>query len=157
MMQGINLAESGHIVNILPPKDITGGAVCDRFHLKKHGKASIIIQVGVSAAAFTKILVKECDAASGGTATAIAYSLYAEESAAGDVLEAREAIAAAGRTPDAADSIFYVIDLDGRDLTDGFPFVEVELTNGTNSVLASAVAVLTGSRYAGTAQESVLA
>lgn len=147
-MKGIVLAEQGHIVNVLPPVDINGGAVGDRFHMRNHGHATIIVQVGVSAAAFTKILVKECNAASGGTANAIAYSLYGEETAAGDTLGAREAIAAAGKTPAAADGIFYVIELDASQLTEDYHWVEVELTNASgNSVLASVVAILSGARY----------
>jgi hypothetical protein len=157
-MQGMNMAEMAHVVNVLPPQDINGGAVGDRFHMKKHRKASIIIAIGASAAAFTKILVNECDAASAGNSNAIAFNVYKEETAAGDTLGARTAVAAAGLTPSANDNIFYVIDLDARELTDGFPFVEVQLTNASgNSVLASVVAVLTGARYAHDQNETVLA
>jgi hypothetical protein len=151
-MRGINLAEQAHVVNVLPPKNISGGAIGDRFKMSHHQKASIVVQVGVSAAAFTKIIVKECDAATAGTATAIAYRLYAEETATGDTLGAKEAVAATGRTPSANDNIMYVIDLDATDLTDGYKWVEVSLTNTSgNSVLASIVAVLTGPRYVGSA------
>lgn len=146
-MKGIVLAEQGHIVNLIPPVDVTGGAAGDRFSMKNYGHATIILQVGVSAAAFTKIIVKECTAASGGTATAIAYRLAAEETDAGDTLGAFEAVAAAGRTPAAADNIFYVIEIDAQELSDGYEWIEVSVTNGANSVIASAVAVLSGSRY----------
>lgn len=147
-MKGIVLAEQGHIVNALPPIDINGGAVADRFKMANHGHATIIVAVGVSAAAFTKILVKECDAASGGTATAIGFKLRSEETANGDTLGAVEDVAAAGKTPSANDNIFYVIELDASELSDGYPWVEVELTNASgNSVIASVVAILTGSRY----------
>jgi hypothetical protein len=140
--------ESCHIVNILPPIDITGGKTGDRFHMKYHKKALIVVQVGVSAAAFTKIIVNSCDAATGGTATAIPFTLYAEETALGDTLGAREAILAAGRTPSANDGIFYVIPLDADELLDGHDWVELSLTNGANSVIGSAIAILSGARYA---------
>lgn len=148
-MQGFNIAEQGHVVNILPPIDINGGATCDVFSMENYGHATIIVQVGVSAAAFTKIIVKECTSFASAGATAIAYNVYKEETAAGDTLGARTAVAAAGLIPSANDTIMYVIELDARELSDGSHFVEVSLTNASgNSVIASAVAILSGSRYA---------
>lgn len=146
-MKGLVLSEVGHIVNVIPPIDITGGVTGDRFTMKNHKHATIIVQVGVSAAAFTKIIVRECNAATSGTATDIGFSLRAEETDAGDTLGAVEAVAAAGKTPSANNNIFYVIELDAAELSDGFPWVEVALTNGVNSVIASCVAILTGARY----------
>lgn len=157
-MQGMDLAVQGHIVNVLPPIDISGGAVADRFKMSGHGKATIIVQVGVSAAAFTKIIVKEADAASSGNSTAIPFSVYKEETAAGDTLGARTAVTTAGVTPSANNKIMYVIDIDARELTEGYKWIEVSLTNGSgNSVLASIVAVLTGARYSHDQNETVLA
>jgi hypothetical protein len=157
-MQGFNVAEQGHVVNILPPKDISGGATCDRFTMENYGHATIIVTVGVSAAAFTALIVKNCTLASGGTATAIAFSVYKEETAAGDTLGARTAVAAAGMTPNAADNITYVIELDARELTDGYPWVEVSMTNASgNSVLCSAVAILSGARFSGDQSATAIA
>lgn len=146
-MKGFVIAEEGHIVNILPPIDITGGVACDRFTMEGYAHVTLILQIGVSGAAFTKIFVKECDAFSGGTANAIAYSIYKEETALGDTLGPRVAVTTAGATPSANDGIFYVIELDASELTDGFPFVELSMTNTGNSVIAGAVAILSGSRY----------
>lgn len=139
-------AEQGHIVNVIPPIDITGGVTGDRFSMRNYKHATIIFQVGVSAAAFTKIIVKNCTAATGGTATAIAHAIYKEETDSGDTLGARTAVAAAGTTPSANDNIFYVIELDSDELTDGYPWVEVSATNGANSVIGSCVAILSGAR-----------
>lgn len=140
--------EACHYVNIIPPVDITGGATGDRFHMKNHKKAQIVVQVGVSAAAFTKIILRSCSAATSGTATDIAFNMYSEETAAGDTLSTRTAVAATGHTPSANNGIFYVIELDADELLDGHDWVELALTNGANSVIASAVAILSGSRYA---------
>lgn len=155
-MKGWNIAEMGHVVNVLPPIDISGGKTGDRFNMKNYRHATIIIQVGASAAAFTKILVNECDAASSGNSAAIPFKLYSEETAAGDTLGAAESVAAAGKTPSANDNIMYVIELDSAELSDGYNFVEVQLTNGANSVIASVVAVLSGARYAHDQNETVL-
>lgn len=156
-MKGIVLAEQAHIVNILPPVDITGGVAGDRFKMANHGHVTIIIQVGVSAAAFTKIILRECDAASAGNTTDIGFRLAKEETANGDTLSAFEVVASTGYTPSANDGIFYVIELDASELTDGRDWVEVALTNGTNSVIASAVAILSGSRYAGSQNATAIA
>lgn len=148
-MKGMVLANEGHYVNVIPPIDVTGGVAGDRFTMKNHQHATIYVNVGVSAAAFTAIVVKECDAATGGTATAIPFTYYTQETAAGDVISGKLSALAAGVTPSANDDIFYVIELDAQELTENFHWVEVELTNGANSVIASVNAVLTGARYQG--------
>lgn len=147
--KGLTIAEEAHVVNILPPIDITGGVTGDIFSMENFSHATIIVQVGVSAAAFTKIIINECTDFAGTGATGIAHSIYKEETAAGDTLGARTAVAAAGTTPSATDTIMYVIELDAAELTAGSHFVQLSLTNGANSVIASAVAILSGSRYAG--------
>lgn len=156
-MKGIELAEHTHIVNILPPIDISGGKTGDVFTMAKHSKCSILITIGVSAAAFTKIIVNECDNFAGDNPVAIPYRLRAEETAAGDTLGAKEAVAATGKTPSANDNIMYVIDIDAAELSDAKGFIQLSLTNGANSVIAGAVAILSGSRYAGAESATVIA
>lgn len=149
-MKGFVLAEQGHLVQALAPVDITGGKTGQAFSMKKYQHASIVVAVGVSAAAFTKILVNQCDDKDGTNPVAIAFNVYKAETASGDVLGARTAVAATGLTPSANDGIFYVIELDANELSDGKPYVQVELTNGTNSVIAAVLVVLSGARYAET-------
>lgn len=156
-MIGCNIAECCHVVNILPPIDITGGVTGDVFTMKNYAHATIIVQVGVSAAAFTKIIVNECTDFAAANATAIAYNVYKEEAAAGDTLGARTAVAATGLTPSANDTIMYVIELNAAELSDGYEFVQLSLTNGANSVIASAVAILSGARYAGDQSATAIA
>ncbi len=157
-MKGFNIAEMGHVVNVLPPIDITGGANGDVFSMENYGHATIIVQVGVSAAAFTTIKINECTSFAAAGATAIAFSVYKEETAAGDTLGARVAVAAAGMTPSANDTIMYVIELDASELSDGSQFVQLALANASaNSVIASAVAILSGSRYAKTLSATAIA
>lgn len=148
MSKGIVLAEVGHIVNLVPPIDITGGVFGDVFHMGKYAHATIIVQIGVSAAAFTKIIVNECTDFAAAGATAIAHTIYKEETDAGDTLGARTAVAAAGTTPSANNNIMYVIEIDAAQLSAGYGYVQLSLTNGANSVIASAVAILSGLRYA---------
>ena len=147
-MRGIALAEAGHFVNIIPPIDITGGKTGDVFHVKMHAHVTIVIQIGVSAAAFTKIILNSCDDAAAAGAAAMAFFVYKEETAAGDTLGARTAVTAAGLTPSANDTIMYVIEVDAAELPQGQEYLQLSLTNTTNSVIASALAILTGSRSA---------
>lgn len=147
-MKGYVIAEQGHVVLAQPPIDITGGKTCQAFSMKKYQHAAILVLVGVSAAAFTKIIVNACTDAAGDSPTALPFSIYTMETAASDTLGARTAVTSAGYTPSANDNIFYVIELDGNELPDGSPYVQVQLTNGVNSVIAAVVAVLTGARYA---------
>jgi hypothetical protein len=151
--------QDGHVVNILPPVDITGGKTSQCFHVKKHRHVSILVQIGVSAAAFTKILVNACTDNAGTGATAIAFDIFTQEAtgAANDVLSARTPVTSAGYTPSAADGIFYVIELDAAQLPQGSPYLQLQLTNGANSVIASAVAILSGSRYASDQSDTVTA
>ena len=158
-MKGFVLSEEGHVVQLVAPVDITGGVTAQRFSMKNYQHASILVQIGVSAAAFTKIILKQCTDNAGSGATAIPFSIYKQETAgaSNDVLGARTAVTSAGYTPAATDGIFYVIELDAAELADGSPWVELDLTNGSNSVIASAVAVLSGARYAETQSPTVTA
>lgn len=153
----LNIAEQAHIVNALPPIDVTGGKTADVFSMANYKHATIIVAIGVSAAAFTKILVNEVDNFAGDNPVAIPYALYAEETVAGDTLAAKEAVAAAGKTPSANDTIFYVIEVDADELSDGKGFIEVELTNGANSVIASVLVILSGARYGGDQSATAIA
>lgn len=161
-MKGFVTAEQGHVVQLLAPVDITGGKVCQAFSMKNYQHASIAVLVGASAAAFTKIIVSQCTAtaavgSAGAGATAIPFSIYKQETAgeANDVLGARTAVTSAGYTPSANDGIMYVIEIDANELADGSPYVQLSLTNTSNSVIASAVAVLSGARYAETQSPTV--
>lgn len=156
-MRGINLFEQAHYVNLLPPVDGTGGKTSDVFHMKNHAFANILMQIGVSAAAATKIFVDACSNAAGDNSEAIPFDLYAEETAEGDTFAARQSVTAAGYTPSANNSIMYGIFVDAARLPDDKPYVRIRLTNGTNSFLVSAVAILTGPRYTGAPdQQTVL-
>jgi hypothetical protein len=164
-MKGFFTAEEGHVVSILPPVDITGGKKTQAFSMKNYQHATIILQVGVSAAAWTSIVVQagSATAAIGSDVagnTAIAFKMYKQETAGADkdVLGAPVAETSSGETSVSAnDNIFYVIEIDANELPDGKPYVQVVLANGSNSVIASAVAVLSGARFSHRQSETVTA
>lgn len=155
--KGIVIAEECHVVNILPPVDITGGVLSDIWGMENYGHCTIIIQIGASAAAFTKIILNKGTTFVTGSGVAMAHTIYKEETTTGDTLGAATAVLAAGTTPSATDSIMYVIEVDAAELGDGYTTLELSLTNGANSVIASAVAILSGSRYAGDQSATALA
>jgi hypothetical protein len=164
MAKGYYLAQDGHVVNVLPPVDVTGGKTSQAFNMAGAAHASIILQLGASAAAPTGVTVQAgtATAAVGAAvagAAAIPFDLFKQETAgaANDVLGARTAVAAAGFAPSANDGIFYVIEIDGDSLPAGSDYVQLNIANGVNSVIASAVAILSGLRYAGESSATVTA
>lgn len=60
-------------------------------------------------------------------------------------------MSAAGYTPSANDNIMYGIFLDAAELPDDKPWMYVQATNGTNSVIMSCLVILTGAGYVGSA------
>jgi hypothetical protein len=151
-MKGFVLAEMGHVVQAIAPVDIIGGKTAQAFSLKEYQHVSILVLIGVSAAAFTSIVVNECSAADGTGAAPIPFTIYKQETAGAshDVLGAATAVTSAGYVPSANDGVFYVIELDAQALDQGFPYVQVVLANGSNSVIAACVAFLSGARFAET-------
>lgn len=149
-MRGMNLFEEAHIVNALPPIDLTGGKSSDIWSMKNARGANIIFQIGVSAAAFTKILLFACDDFAGANPVALPFKIYKEETVDGDTLDSAVDVTAAGYTPSANDRIFYGIYVDSQALASlNKPCMYVQATNGANSVIGSIVVVLTGVGYVG--------
>jgi hypothetical protein len=155
-MKGYVSAEQGHWVQLLPAIDETGGKTTSCFSMKNYQHASIFIGIGASAAAPGAITVQQCTDAAGDNPTAIPFNIYKGETTNVDTLGARTNILAAGYTPPATDNIFYVIELDASELSDGYTYVRVVDANGSNSVIASVSALLSGARYAHTLSASAI-
>lgn len=147
-MKGFVIAEAGHVINAVAPIDINGaGATSDVWSMRRYQHASIILSLGVTGAA-TTVTVEECDDFTPTNSTAIAFAYYAEVTAGGDVLEARAAATVAGVACSTNDGVFYVIEIDASQLTDGYPCLRVKLSDPSAATLASVQVVLSGSRYA---------
>ena len=154
---GWPIAEGGHVINAMPPIDITGGVESDVWSMQDFDHCTIIVAIGVSAAAFTKIILNACDDFVPTTQVALPFALYAEETAAGDTLAAREAVAAAGKTPSANDNIMYVIEVDQAELlASGHPNLNVSITAGAVAVLASILVICSGNRYADQSRSAIV-
>ena len=154
---GFYSAQAGHWVPLIAPVDVTGGKTSAAFSMAKYAHASILLALGVSAAAPGAVTLNACTDAAGDNPVAIPFNVFKCETAASDVLGAKVACAAAGFVPSANDGIFYVIEVDGQALPEGSPYLQLAIANGVNSVLASATALLSGSRQASDQSPTVLA
>ena len=149
-MSGFHVSEDGHVVPILAPIDLNGGKTSDYWSLMNYAHASIILTIGVNGGGAVAVTLEESDDNAGGSTTAIGFKYAAEETAAGDTLSALiDATSTGFSTHATASSITYVIEVDAADLTDGYPYLVLKLGDPSASVIGSAVAVLSGSRYAG--------
>lgn len=148
-MKGFNIAEEGHIVLAQPPIDIDtgGGATCVQFSMENYEHASIIIAQGVNDAVPGTITISECTDSTGAGATDIGFSYYAETTADGDTMGARTTVANTGVALSANDNTFYCIELDASELSDGYPYVQVNWSNPGGSTLGTVVVVLSGARF----------
>lgn len=162
MAKGFRVAEDGHPVNILPPINVTGGAYSQAVDLSLASHVSIVLALGVGAADLGAItlLAGSATAAEGAEvagATAVPFDVYKQETpgSANDVLGARVQASAAGFVPAADTNVFYVLEFDADQLPAGLKYLQLAIANGANAVLASAVAILSGLRYAGLNQPSM--
>lgn len=149
-MRALNIFEQAHVVNALPAIDITGGKLTDVWSMKYFRGANILISIGVSAAAFTKILLFACDDFAGTNPVALPFKIYKCETALDDRFGANVDVTAAGYTPTANDNTMYGIYVDAQALASlGKECMYVQLTNGANSVIAQVDVILTGTRFGG--------
>lgn len=137
-------AQEGHIINLINPIDINGaGASSDVFSMRGYDHVSIIIQLGVTGAAST-VTLEECDDFTPTNSTAIAFTYYAEATAGGDTLGSATAATTAGFATGTGDGIFYVIEVDAAQLSEGYPCLQLEMSDPSAATVVSAVAILSG-------------
>ena len=157
----MNIAEQCHVVNLLPPIDVdtaSGVAASEIFSMENYQHATIIVQCGVTNADAGNITIEECDTFAPANDTAIDFYYYAETTALGDTLGARTlAAAATGIDVSANDNIMYVIEIDAAQLSAGYPCLCLKWSNPGGSTIASAVAILSGARYAGNLSATAIA
>lgn len=160
-MQGFNVAESGHIVQVLPPVSISGGKTGQRFKMHNAGHVSILVMIGVMAATKpTAMLVKVCQDVNGTGATAIAFRYYKSKSLGLTVDQTSPplvATAAGITTWDQGNNQFYIIEIDAAEIdatgdasqTTDYPWIEWSVTDSGNATFMSAAAILSAGRYQG--------
>jgi len=148
MKAGINLAEEGHVVNILPCDNINGGAVTDVFSMENYAHASILVRLATATVGATvRITVDECDDFTPTNSTPIAFGYYQELTAGGDTLGARAAAGVAGLMVGSTEGQMAVIEIDDSELSDGYPNLQVTIEDPGSCCYVDIVAILTGARY----------
>ena len=147
-MSKFYVAQEGHVVSCLTPQDYDTGKNGVVFSMKKHSHASIITTLGVTAADAGNLTLEECDDITPSNSTAIVFDYYAETTDSGDTLGAKTTATTAGIDVSANDDTIYVIEIDATQLTDGYPYLRVVLSDPAGATFGSVVAVLSGSRYA---------
>ena len=156
-MSYFNIAQEGHLVNVLAPVDLTAGGTGDAFSMENWSHASIIISLGVTHSTGSAITVYECADNAAGDDVAIAFKYAAEVTAGGDVLEALTQATSSGFTTTVNDGCLYTIEIDAADLSAGYPYVVVKYgATGGGATYGSIVAVLSGGRYASGISPTVL-
>jgi len=155
--KGLNIAEEAHVVNILPPQDVSGAVNSDVFSMEGFAHATIIVTAGSTNADAGNVTVEECDDFTPTNSTAIVFSYYAETTAAGDTLGARTAATVAGIDVSGNDNIMYVIEIDAAQLTDGYPCLRIAWSACGGATYGAAIAILTGSRFAGDQNATAIA
>jgi hypothetical protein len=153
--KGFYIAEEGHVVNILPPQDIAAGVSSDVFSMKGYAHATIIVQCGSTNADAGNVTIEECDNFTPTTDTAISFNYYAETTDTGDTLGAKTY--AASIDVSANDNVMYVIEIDAAQLTDGYPNLILKWSAAGGATIASAVAILSGARYASAESATAIA
>jgi hypothetical protein len=153
--KGFWAAQDGHVVNILPPQNATGGVSSTPFEMQQHAHASIILQLGAQSAQLTELIVNAGTSAAMTTKQAIPFNLFKQETAgaSNDVLANNPstnnglfAIPATGYQPSANANIFYIVEIDAAALPQGYPYVQIAITDGANTDFVSAVAILSAGR-----------
>ena len=146
-MPSFNIAQEGHIVNVCGAVDIDTAAVTgDAFSMENWSHASIIISFGVCGGTVAVTLSESTTAAAG---TDIAFRYAKEITTLGDTMGALTQATSSGITTTASANSFYVIEIDAADLSAGYNWVVLDLAEATGSTMGSAIAVLSGARYAG--------
>lgn len=160
-MKGINIAETCHVVNLIPPADNSAGVTSSVVDMKNYAHATVIVQIGSANADMGDIILEQCDDLTPTTHPDFAFNYYAELDATGDVLDTGPTLvtAAAGiaHTVFNANNTMAVIEIDASELTSGYRGFRVNITAAGGATFTSAVAILSGARYAKYGSPTVLA
>jgi len=146
-MNGFNLVENGHFVNLLSPADDnTTAATSEVFSMENWSHASIVIHKGSGSA--STIILEECTSFAGaGHRTFLPYQYAQEATAAGDTTDAALAAGTtAGVAFSANDGTFLIFEINAAALSDGYPYVRFYFDVNAASEWG-AMAILSGGRY----------
>jgi hypothetical protein len=146
MMGKFVVAEQGHIVQLIDPQSQSAALTSEIFTMENWAHATILVFGGAGSA--TTVTVSECDNFTPTTAATKTFMYAVEATAGGDVLDAAlQAAATTGVSIGTATGTILCIEIDNDELTDGYPCVQINMSDPGTSKLVSAVAILSGGRY----------
>jgi len=169
-MQGFNISEAGHVVNLLPPASITGGTgtISPGFSMKNYKHASIIIALGAEATQLSGNLLVQLLPTATGTGVDIPFNYYFQSAGGAggdDVLSTINNAPAAGFTMSASNAPangLIVIEIDVNELESTLGalagtvlagslgqnnYVSLVIPSAAAANFASVIVVLSGARY----------
>jgi len=149
--RGIYTAQEEHIVSVLSPQNSTGGVSGQPINLSNYQHATIIVQLGATAAAGTSFNLF-CGSTQGSQTTALpTFDVFSQLTAGtvNDVLGTKTTVTSGSIVPTANANTFYVFEIDTATLPQGSPYVLFSITNGANANYVSAVAILSAGRFTG--------
>lgn len=156
----MNLAETCHFINLIPPLSDTNGETSACWSMEEWAHATIVVQFGATDADAGTITVQKCTSIGAGGPVDFAFEYYAEETDAGDVLDAAPTRVTAATGIDCApagvNNIMYVIEIDAAELGQAYPFLRVVYSTPNGATLISALVILSGGRDARPASPTVL-
>ncbi len=144
MSKGFVVAEQGHVVQLFAPAVVSAAATSDTILMENWGHATILMNFGAGSA--TTVTVGECTGFGGTARAALTFRYAKEATAAGDVFDAALAWASA-ITIGSAGVSFAIIEIDGDELSDGSPYLQVNIADPGTSKYAGGFAILSGGRY----------
>jgi hypothetical protein len=168
-MQGFNIAEGGHVAQLLPPQNITGASsaapINPAFSMKGYKHASILILFGAEGTQdATTLLLYLCSSAAGASPIAIPFNYYfqAAGGAGNDVLSSIQNVASTGLVLSATNAPpngVIVIEIDANELEALTPgvltgslgvdsYIGVGLGAPAAADYAAVVVILSGARNA---------
>jgi hypothetical protein len=170
-MQGWNIAEAGHAVNLLPPQSITGGTgtISPGFSMKLYKHATIIILLGAEASQLSGNLLVQLLPTATGTGIDIPFNYYCQAAGGAggdDVLSAINNAPATGLVLSASNAPangMIVIEIDANELESASgalagtalagslgpdKYVSLVIPSAAAANFAAVVVVLSGAREA---------
>ena len=114
----------------------------DVLNLAGYGQVTFILQEGAGGTGTATLTVEECSALDGTGATAIPFRYRVAQT--GDQFTAFSDALAAGYLTIAGANKMVAIEIDTRDLSEGFPFVRLQLTESVDSPVDAAVIAIAG-------------
>jgi hypothetical protein len=159
------LPQEGHLVMALPPQNISGGVHSAAINTKNFKHLSALVLFGALSAQTGVITVEVCTSQAGAGPVAIPFTLFPQETSGGDVLGAAVSVPASGYQPPNTPNINYSIEIDTAAIpsnspTTGSPlglnYLRVSIADGADTDFAAIAFVLSGLRYAGDQNPTVL-